>query len=128
MSLLSQVIALRDIPEGDSVGYGASWVAARPSRIATVAMGYADGYPRSAVSGTPVMVAGQMCQLVGRVSMDMITVDVTDASHVAVGSEVELWGENVAIETVAAHAGTISYELTARMSMRTPRLYRTASE
>lgn len=125
MSLLSEVIALRDVPVGDSVGYGAAWTAERDSRIATVAIGYADGYPRSALNGTPVWVAGQECPLVGRVSMDMICVDVTDAPQVAVGSEVELWGERLGIDVVAMHANTISYELTARMPMRTPRIYRT---
>lgn len=128
MSLVSEVIALRDIPAGDSVGYGAAWVAERPSRIATVAIGYADGYPRSASNGTPVLVAGQICPLAGRVSMDMICVDVTDAPQVAVGSEVELWGKQVSIDTIAAHAGTISYELTARMPMRTPRIYQTSQQ
>jgi len=128
MSLLSEVIAMRDVPEGDSVGYGAAWVAERPSRIATVAIGYADGYPRSAASGTPVLVAGQLCPLVGRVSMDMICVDVTDAPQVVIGSDVELWGQQLSIDVVADHANTIAYELTARMPMRTPRVYRSHSE
>jgi alanine racemase len=128
MSLLSEVIAMRDVPEGDSVGYGAAWVAERPSRIATVAIGYADGYPRSAASGTPVLVAGQLCPLVGRVSMDMICVDVTDTPQVVIGSDVELWGQQLSIDVVADHANTIAYELTARMPMRTPRVYRSHSE
>lgn len=124
MSLLSEVIALREVAAGDSVGYGAAWTAARNSRIATVAIGYADGYPRGARNGTPVYIEGQECPLAGRVSMDMICVDVTDAPHVAIGSEVELWGQRLSIDIVAAHANTISYELTARMPMRTPRIYR----
>ncbi len=128
MSLVSEVIAVREISAGDSVGYGAAWVAERPSRIATVAIGYADGYPRSAVNGTPVFVAGQVCPLVGRVSMDMICVDVTDAPQAKVGSDVELWGEHLSIDTIAAHAGTISYELTARMPMRTPRIYQASQQ
>src|SRR5690606_6845833 len=86
MSLTGAVIALRDVAAGESVGYGASWVAGRPSRIATVSCGYADGYPRHAPSGTPVLVEGQRAALAGRVSMDMLAVDVTDLLGVHVGS------------------------------------------
>ena len=78
MTLTSAVIALRDVAAGEAVGYGGTWVAQRPSRIATVTIGYGDGYPRHAPNGTPVLVNGQRAPLAGRVSMDMITVDVTD--------------------------------------------------
>lgn len=127
MSLVSEVIGIRDIAVGESVGYGATWTAARASRIATVAVGYADGYPRAAASGTPVFIDGHVCPLAGRVSMDMISVDVTDCPSAGVGSHVELWGENISVDTVAQFAGTIAYELLARMPMRAPRLYRCAS-
>ncbi|MFT6663574.1 MAG: alanine racemase [Porticoccus sp.] len=123
MTLCSAVIALRDVPVGDSVGYGARWSAQRPSRIATVAIGYGDGYPVHAPDGTPVLVNKQRCPMVGRVSMDMITVDVTDLPTVAVGDEVILWGKGLSVNEVAGCAGTISYELLTRMPRRVPRVY-----
>ena len=122
MTLTSAVISLREVAAGESVGYAASWTAARPSRIATVTIGYGDGYPRSAVNGTPVLVNGQLAPLAGRVSMDMITVDVTELGDVQVGDEVVLWGKGLPVGEVARHANTIGYELTTRMPMRTPRV------
>lgn len=122
MSLESQVIALREVPAGDTVGYGDIWTAVRPSHIATVAIGYGDGYPRHAPAGTPVLVDGQLVPLVGRVSMDMITLDVTGLDSVRVGSHVELWGKNLSVEKVAASIGTISYELTTGLTARVPRV------
>ncbi len=122
MTLCSAVISLRDLEPGESVGYGASWTAQRPSRIATVSIGYGDGYPRLAANGTPVLINGQRAPLAGRVSMDMITVDVTDLPMVNIGDEVILWGEELSAGEVAAHAGTIGYELTTRMPARTPRV------
>ena len=123
MTLRSSVIALRDVPEGESVGYSARWSAQRPSRIATVAIGYGDGYPVHAPDGTPVLINNQRCPMVGRVSMDMITVDVTDLSTVAVGDEAILWGKGLSVNEVANCAGTISYELLTRMPRRVPRVY-----
>jgi alanine racemase len=122
MTLTSAVIALRDVTVGECVGYGGSWVAKRPSRIATVAMGYGDGYPRQAINGTPVLVNGQRAPLAGRVSMDMLTVDVTDLDSVQQGDEVVLWGPGLRLAEVAHCAGTIGYELTTRMPARTPRI------
>jgi alanine racemase len=122
MEFESAVIALRDVPRGEAVGYGGRWVARRPSRIATVAAGYGDGYPRHAPDGTPVLVAGQRAALAGRVSMDMITVDVTDLSQVTVGSPVLLWGAALPVDEVADAAGTIGYELLAGMPPRVPRI------
>lgn len=124
MSLEAQLIAVRDVPMGESVGYGASWVAERPSRIATVSCGYADGYPRHAPSGTPVLVGGRRVPLVGRVSMDMLAVDLTDLPSAAVGDSVELWGTNLPVDEVASHAGTIGYELLTKVTARVPRRYR----
>ncbi len=122
MTLTSAVIALRDVAVGDAVGYGGTWVAQRASRIATVTIGYGDGYPRQAPNGTPVLVNGQRAPLAGRVSMDMITVDVTDLNHVQLGAEVVLWGVGLPAAEVARCADTVGYELTARMPARTPRV------
>lgn len=121
MSFNSKVIALRDIEAGESVGYGNTWTAKRPSRIATVAVGYGDGYPRTAKSGTPVLVNGQRAALAGRVSMDMISVDVTDIEPVKVGDAVELWGQHLHANEVARWADSIGYELVTRMPKRTKR-------
>jgi alanine racemase len=122
MTLASTVISLRDVAAGEAVGYGGTWVAQRPSRIATVTIGYGDGYPRHAANGTPVLVNGQRALLAGRVSMDMITVDVTDLGEVQLGAEVVLWGAGLPLAEVARYADTIGYELTTRMPARTPRV------
>jgi len=122
MTLASAVIALRDVDAGDAVGYGGTWVAPERRRIATVAIGYGDGYPRSAPNGTPVLVNGRRAGLAGRVSMDMLTVDVTGIDGVEVGAEVVLWGAGLPVDEVARCAGTIGYELTTRMPARTPRV------
>lgn len=111
MRVGSEVIAIREIAAGEPVGYGGRFVATRPTRVGLVAFGYADGYPRSAPDGTPVAVDGQRVPLVGRVSMDMLTVDLTELPTARVGSEVELWGRDVPVGDVATRAGTIAYEL-----------------
>ncbi len=121
MSLLSRVIDMHRIPAGDSVGYGQAWTAQRESLIATIAVGYGDGYPRACGNGTPVWIKGSRAPLVGRVSMDMITVDVTDIADVVIGDEVELWGGNITATEIAEHASTIGYEVLTRMPARTPR-------
>lgn len=123
MSFQSAVISLRHIDEGETVGYGATWRAEKPSTIATIPVGYGDGYPRNAPSGTPVMVAGQRASLAGRVSMDLITLDVTGLNSVRIGSPVELWGKNLRVSEVASHANTIGYELLTRMPARLRRVY-----
>ncbi|MBU3673128.1 MAG: alanine racemase [Sinobacteraceae bacterium] len=111
MTLQSAVIAIRCVAAGESVGYGATWRASRPSRIAIVAAGYADGVPRHLPSGAPVLIEGQRAPLAGRVSMDMIAVDVTDLPQAKVGSPVVLWGRGLPVNEVAAAAGTLAYEL-----------------
>lgn len=111
MSLQSEVFAVRELAAGAALGYGARFVAATPTRIGLVAMGYADGYPRVVPNGTPVRVDGQASRIVGRVSMDMLTVDLTEIADVGIGSQVELWGAQVPVNEVANAAGTISYEL-----------------
>lgn len=123
MTLKSRVIATRWIDQGEGVGYGGRFVASRSSRIGTVAMGYADGYPRQAVDGTPMLVNGQRTALVGRVSMDMLTVDLTDLPNAGVGSEVELWGEKLHANEVAASCDTIAYHLFTGVTKRVPRKY-----
>ena len=123
MTLTAPIIALRTLQKGDSVGYGQSWVAPRKTTLATVAIGYADGYPRHAQVGTPAWLHQQRISLVGRVSMDMITFDVTDLAQVKVDDMVELWGEHLPVEDVAECASTISYELLTRVSPRVKRRY-----
>jgi alanine racemase len=118
MTFETEVIALRDVAAGERVGYGGTWAAPRDARIAVAEVGYGDGYPRSATSGTPVAVAGRPAAVAGRPSMDMLTIDVTGLGGVSVGDRVELWGREVAIERVAAAAGTIAYELTCRVGRR----------
>jgi alanine racemase len=119
MTLTSKVIALRDIAKGEQVGYGGCWTAQRDSRIATVPIGYGDGYPRGAES-TSVLIDGVIAPAVGRVSMDMITIDVTEHHGAKIGSDVVLWGSGLAVDEVANAAGTIGYELLTRMTGRVP--------
>lgn len=111
MTLESRVIAVREIAAGEPLGYGARFVAERPTRVGLVAMGYADGYPRVVPTGTPVAVDGKPGRIIGRVSMDMLTVDLSGLADAGLGSRVELWGAQVPINAIAAAAGTISYEL-----------------
>lgn len=122
MTLQSQVVALHDIDQGECVGYNGRWQASQRSRIATIAVGYADGYPRHAKDGTPVFIRGKCYPLAGKVSMDLITVDVS-GSDVAVGDTVELWGNNLPATTVAEWADTISYSLFTGVTHRVPRIY-----
>ena len=121
MTLLSQVIAVRNVARGQPVGYGSTWRAERDTRIAILACGYADGYPRHAPSGTPVWLRGRPGRLAGRVSMDTLAVAVDQDAGVAVGDEAELWGTHVSVTEVARSAGTISYELLCRVTARVPR-------
>lgn len=122
MTLRASVMALHKVKKGESVGYGQTWVAQQDSVVATVGIGYADGYPRHCPNGTPVVINGQRAKLAGRVSMDMITIDVTDIADVKIGDRVELWGNQVSIDEIAACAGTIAYELMTRVSPRVPRI------
>ena len=128
MSLRSEVIALQHLSAGESVGYGSRYKTDVPIRIAVVACGYADGYPRHAADGTPVWVSGpagqwstgRSCPMAGQVSMDMITIDVSDAPWVDVGTPVELFGQYLAIDDVANASGTIGYELMCAIAQRVP--------
>jgi alanine racemase len=120
MTLASELIAVRDLRPGDSVGYGGTYSASGPMRIGIVACGYADGYPRHAPTGTPILVAGKRTRTVGRVAMDMLFADLTGIPEAAVGSPVTLWGEGLSADEVAASAGTVSYELLCALSQRVP--------
>ena len=125
MSLRSQVIATQDLKTGDEVGYGGVFKAPHDMRIAVVACGYADGYPRHAPTGTPVLIDGQRCTTVGRVSMDMLCVDLTPVPQAGIGAAATLWGqastgEVLCIDEVAAAAGTVGYELMCALAPRVP--------
>ena len=120
MTLKSRLIAVQTVTAGEAVGYGSRFAASRPMRIGVVACGYADGYPRNAPDGTPVLVEGVRAPIAGRVSMDMITVDLTSAPRATVGSEVELWGSNLPIDEVANLCGTVGYELMCALAARVP--------
>lgn len=123
MTLSSEVIAIRDLSPGEAVGYSCTWRCERPTRVGTVAMGYADGYPRHAKNGTPVLVDGQPSKIIGRVSMDMLTVDLTDIPDANIGSYVELWGENLAASEVATYCDTIPYTLFTGITRRVHKKY-----
>ncbi|HVO88782.1 MAG TPA: alanine racemase [Casimicrobiaceae bacterium] len=118
MTLRSQLIAIQEVDANQSVGYGATWTATRTQRIGVVACGYADGYPRHAPNGTPVLVCGRKVPTAGRVSMDMLTVDLSEVPHARVGSPVVLWGEGLPVDDVAAAASTVGYELLCALSPR----------
>ena len=123
MTLKTVITAIHDIQPGDSVGYNRTWVAEKQSRVAVAAIGYGDGYPRCLLSNTPVLVNGDRALLVGRVSMDMITIDVTDCKAANIGDEVILWGEKLPVEEIAELANTIPYELYCGVTARVPRIY-----
>ncbi|MBV8625709.1 MAG: alanine racemase [Herbaspirillum sp.] len=118
MTLESRIIGVQDVPAGEAIGYGSRFVADKPMKVGVVACGYADGYPRHAPNGTPVLVDGVKTGTVGRVSMDMLAVDLTDVPGAAVGSHVELWGGKLPIDEVAFAAGTIGYELMCALAPR----------
>ena len=118
MRLQARLLAVRDLAPGDCVGYGSLWRATRRSRVGVVACGYADGYPRTATEGMPVWVAGRRVPLVGRVSMDMLTIDLSGAGDIGPGSTVELWGPNVSVDEVAERVGTVGYELLSGLPAR----------
>ena len=122
MTLRSRLITIRDLKAGESIGYGATYVCDRDTRMGTVSIGYGDGYPRSAINGTPVLVqtaSGSVrTRMIGRVSMDMITIDLTGIDDAQIDDEVTLWGEGLCADEVARSAGTISYELFCKVTPR----------
>jgi alanine racemase len=120
MTLQSELISVQIVQPGEGVGYGQLFRAERPTRVGVVACGYADGYPRHAPTGTPVRVDGRPSRTLGRVSMDMLCVDLSDCPNAGIGSPVVLWGEGVPVDAVATAAGTTSYELLCALAARVP--------
>ncbi len=118
MTLSSSLIAVRTHKAGEPVGYGATWVSPKETKLGVIAMGYGDGYPRNAPEGTPVLINGRKVPIVGRVSMDMLTVDLGANSQDRVGDEAIFWGKDLLIEDVAKHIGVISYELITKLTPR----------
>jgi len=120
MTLESQVFALRAVRKGDRIGYGGAWQAECDTVIGMIAMGYGDGYPRHAPSGTPVFINGRIVAIAGRISMDMLAVDLGPESRDQIGDRVVLWGPELPLETVAAAVGSISYDLMCAVTPRVP--------
>jgi len=120
MTLTSELIGTQHLEAGERIGYGFSYEAVGEMTIGVVACGYADGYPRHAPTGTPVLVNGKRARTVGRVSMDMISVDISDIPEAYIGTPVTLWGEGLSADEVAAAAGTVSYELLCALGPRVP--------
>lgn len=120
MTLSSEIIGIQVLQSGDGVGYGRQFVAEKQTRIGVVACGYADGYPRHAPNGTPVAVMGRHASTIGRVSMDMLYVDLSSIPEAGIGSPVELWGTQVPVDDVAASSGTVGYELLCALAPRVP--------
>ena len=120
MTLASEIIATQNLSPGERIGYGFAYTAVGEMRIGVVACGYADGYPRHAPTGTPILVNGQRTRIVGRVSMDMICADISYLPQAGVGTPVTLWGDGLPCDEVASAAGTLSYELLCRLAQRVP--------
>lgn len=118
MTLSTRLISVKQVKKGERIGYAATWECPEDMPIGVAAIGYGDGYPRSAQPGTPVLVNAARAAIVGRVSMDLITIDLRNAPNAQVGDRVTLWGRDLPVETIAAHAGTISYDLTCGMTRR----------
>ena len=118
MTLSSSLIAVRTHKAGEPVGYGGTWVSPKDTKLGVIAMGYGDGYPRNAPEGTPVLINGRKVPIVGRVSMDMLTVDLGADSQDKVGDEAIFWGKDLLIEEIAEHIGVISYELITKLTPR----------
>ena len=127
MTLSSRLISISDVPAGESIGYNATYVCEKDTRVGTVSIGYGDGYPRSAVNGTPVLVKTQTrtlrTQLIGRVSMDMITIDLSGIEDAQIDDEVILWGAGLSSDEVSKYANTISYELFCKITQRVHYVY-----
>ncbi len=123
MMVRSEIIALRECQKGERVGYGGTYTCDKPTIVGVVAIGYGDGYPRHAPTGTPVLVDQTIVPLIGRVSMDMITVDCSSLKNVEIGSPVVLWGEGLPVEIIAEKSGTIAYELVCGVTPRVSRSY-----
>jgi len=123
MHLSSPLIAIQALKKGDTIGYGRTWTCPEDMNVGVVAIGYGDGYPRHATNGTPVMINNVLTQLVGRVSMDLVTIDLRATGDVEIGMPVQLWGDRVAADEVASCSGTIAYELFCSVGERVGREY-----
>lgn len=123
MTLKSHLIAVREVKKGESIGYGGIWTSERDTKVGVIAIGYGDGYPRTAPNGTPVLVNGRRVPIAGRVSMDMLTVDLGPDACDSVGDEAIMWGNDLPSEEVAAHIGTIAYELVTKLTPRVDMVY-----
>jgi alanine racemase len=111
-------MSIHQYDEGECIGYGATWCCPRPSIIGVVPVGYGDGYPRHITANTPIWINGCKAPIVGRISMDMMTIDLTDCPNPRIGDSVELWGSHIPIEVIANHANTIAYELMCQVTQR----------
>lgn len=121
MSLQSKIIAIRNIKQGEKIGYGYKYCAKKNQRIGIVACGYGDGYPRSIpITGTPVLVDNIKTNIIGQISMDMLTVDLNNCHQAKIGSKVELWGNIIKIDEIAKLAGTVSYQIMSSITSRVP--------
>jgi alanine racemase len=118
MTLSTRLLAVKRVRRGECVGYGAAWTCPEDMPVGVAAIGYGDGYPRHAPAGTPVLVKGRPAQVIGRVSMDLMTLDLRGQPDAVAGDPVVLWGEGLPVETVAESAGTIAYELTCSVTRR----------
>ena len=118
MTLQSELIAINHYQQGDPVGYGGAFHCPEDMSVGVIAIGYGDGYPRHASNGTPILLNGQRVPLIGRVSMDMVCVDLRDCPNASIGDPVVLWGDSLPVEEIAASAGTIPYELLCSVSKR----------
>lgn len=118
MTLMSRLIAIHDLQKGDTVGYGSAFVCPSAMRVGIIAIGYGDGYSRSTKEQAPILINGVICPLIGRVAMDMITVDLRQNPNVKIGDTVIMWGKDLPIEKVATFSNTIPYELTSRLTSR----------
>jgi alanine racemase len=123
MTLSSSLISIKSFKAGQSIGYGERFICKKDTLIGVVAIGYADGYPRSAKDGTPVFINGLRCSVAGRVSMDMMTIDLSNALNPQVGDRVELFGENIPVDELAECCNTISYEIFSKITNRVYKTY-----
>ena len=121
MTLTAPVLAVRSVAAGESIGYGSTWRANSAARIAVLGIGYADGYPRELPPGTPVVIGSERCSIVGRVSMDMVMVKLPAKLEVRTGDQAEMWGNQLSIDEVAAHIGTLGYTLMSSLTARVER-------
>ncbi len=128
MTLQARLLAINPLKKGECVGYGGTWRCEEDMSLGVVSIGYGDGYPRHAPSGTPVLINGVACPVIGRVSMDFLTVDLRPCPQAKIGDAVTLWGRGLPIENIAKYVGTIPYELTCQITSRVEFIYQGESK